>query len=144
MSHIGKPRSEGGHLAGPGIAMVGTRTFTDAEVVRRAVEAVVRRYPHAVIHTGDAAGADTLVIEAASALGVPCISHQAIWRRPDGTLDRAAGHKRNPDIVNPCALLVAFYGPGTSNGTDGSVRIAHRNGIPVYEFRDGRWTHSLA
>jgi hypothetical protein len=129
-------------LAGPGIAMVGTRTFTDRAAVRDAIKRIKRQYPHAVIHTGDAKGADTLVIEEASAAGVPCISHQAQWRKPDGSLDRSAGHKRNPDIVNPCQMLLAFYGPGSSNGTDGSVRVAHRNGIRVYEYRNGRWTFS--
>lgn len=126
-------------LVGPGIAMVGSRTFTDRQAVKDAIQRVKRQYPKAVIHTGDARGADALVIEQARALGVPCISHHAAWRRSDGTLDRGAGHKRNPDIVNPCSMLLAFYGPGSSNGTDGSVRIAVRNGIPVHVYRDGEW-----
>jgi len=121
--------------------MVGSRTFANRDVVRAAIARVKVRYPHAVIHTGDADGADQLIREEAATAGVPCISHPAAWRRSDGSIDRAAGHKRNPDIVNPCAILFAFYGPGPkSAGTSGSVRIARRNGISVYEYHDGGWT----
>lgn len=126
-------------LAGPAFAIVGTRTFTDRECVRNLVFRIKSAWPNAVVHTGDADGADKLVREECSKIGLPCISHKAHWRRADGSLDRAAGHKRNPDIVNPCSRLFALYGPPPSNGTDGSVAIARRNGIPVHEFRDGQW-----
>lgn len=123
--------------------MVGTRTFRDWAAVRSAYDWLQSTYPDAVVHTGDADGADLIAERVGSERGVPVIVHRAAWRRPDGSLDRAAGHKRNPDIVNPCSILLAFYGPGVSNGTDGSVKIAHRNGIPVYVFRHGTWTPPL-
>lgn len=82
-----------------------------------------------IIH-GDARGADTWAKEWAMAEHIPEIPFPAKWKRPNGTRDLQAGHKRNQQMIDEGHpdLILAF--PGGS-GTADMIRRGREHNIPV-------------
>jgi hypothetical protein len=110
------------------VAIVGSREFKDLDWVR---EYVLWLPAGTLVVTGGARGVDVTAERAAKArkdLPPPKVLH-AGWQRPDGTLDRAAGHKRNRRVVAACDRLVAFW-DGQSPGTRDAFQLAEAAGKP--------------
>lgn len=106
------------------VGIVGSRGWEDW----RAVDAFVSRLPvSTVIVSGGAQGVDTYAEEAAKKYGLICIVVHAAWHRRDGTLNKAAGHERNPLIVEISDVVVAFW-DGVSPGTRGTIGLAKAAG----------------
>jgi len=107
------------------LAIVGSRTFTDFEFVKK----ILQYHPCTQIVSGGAKGADMLAKRYAAENGIPIKEFLPNWDK-DG---RAAGYLRNKQIVNACDELIAFW-DGESKGTAHSIRLAEEAGKPVYKY----------
>lgn len=74
---------------------------------------------HIDVIVGDAIGADDIGRIWARVNQLNCTVIAAKWR----AYGKSAGHRRNPDIINPAKYVVAFW-DGISAGTEGSINIA--------------------
>lgn len=120
------------------VAIIGSRGFTDAGLVRDVIAGLRREFGEALeIVSGGAEGADTIGIAAARDLG---IANREIL--PDESLWADRAHSvRNGQLVDAADLVVAFFASGPrSVGTAETLGIARAKGIPARIFHDGRWT----
>lgn len=87
-----------------------------------------------LVISGGARGVDTWATDAAAFYGRTWLAIPADWR-PNGVVDRAAGFKRNSQIVEEADAVVAFW-DGKSNGTRDTVNKAHRANklLMVYRY----------
>ena len=120
------------------VAIVGSRTFGDAALMRSVVAGLRDEFGAALeIVSGGAEGADTLGIAAASDLG---IANREILPDESRWADRAHS-VRNGQLVGAADLVVAFFAPGPrSVGTAETLAFTHAKGIPARVFHEGRWT----
>jgi len=70
-----------------------------------------------------ATGADTIGEKWAAAHNIPTQIFKPEWRNANGVYDKAAGVKRNSDIVNACTHMIAFPSD-EGKGTQDSIRKA--------------------
>lgn len=93
------------------------------------------RGPFTRLYHGDAKGADRLAEEWAVAAGVHYVPVAAKWYRPDGSLDRGAGIRRNGHMLALARpdLVIAFPG---GNGTANMVERARAAGVEVVDYGD--------
>jgi len=110
-------------MSGDRVAIVGSRDFPDASVVRRWVSDLSS---DATVISGGARGVDVWAAEAARARGLPVLEIQAQWE----ALGRKAGPVRNAEIVACATRVVAFWN-GRSRGTLNTVVLAAEAGLPV-------------
>lgn len=129
------------------VAIVGSRKFPAMDAVR----AYVRRLPKDTVIVSGAGperrrelprekwGVDEHAEDEAAKCGLPTISYPAQWKRPDGTVDRGAGFKRNGYIAEQCDRLVTFW-DGKSRGTLDTIHKAYRmrRRIDVYTYIPGQ------
>lgn len=120
------------------IGIVGSRTFTDYDLMTEAFDALVGSLISAVV-SGGAAGADSLGSRLATERAIPLIEHL-----PDkaGYGWPRAAFERNSLIVRDSDLLLAFFGPGeppsvNKSGTMDTVRKAIAKRIPVHLYFEG-------
>lgn len=119
------------------LAVIGSRTFTDALQLERVLDKVILRIGRVHgddvdlrIVSGGARGADTLGKRYADANGIPC---EEI--RPDyKAMGDAAPFVRNKAIVAQADAVVAFW-DGRSNGTRDALAFARQLGRPVHVVR---------
>lgn len=76
---------------------------------------------------GGARGADTLASVEAKQWGFNVEVHPADWR----SHGKAAGHRRNAEMVKLGADVCLAFPLGESRGTRGCMRLAEAAGIPV-------------
>lgn len=77
-------------------------------------------------------GADMLADEVAHGeLGLETEPHPAKWRRPDGSLDRSAGFRRNIEMLESGIGAVLAFWDGISQGTKHTIDQAKKRKIPV-------------
>jgi len=129
------------------IAFVGSRAFSDSELVRRSVEALRAKHGDFRLVSGGAKGADSLGEHWARTLmpdQKPIIflpnSEKAKAVFGDSFRDRAFG--RNGWIVDNAEVVVAFFqGAAMSGGTLNTVNHAKRQGKMVYAYfaKTGQW-----
>jgi hypothetical protein len=123
------------------ILITGSRHLADRRVIVRAIcdwaaavspEVRDGRPPPVIVH-GGARGADTLAGEIAHAWGWAVECHPADWNR----YGRAAGPRRNAEMVKLGADICLTFPIGSSPGTRGCIDLARTAGIPVriYEGR---------
>ena len=119
------------------IAIVGSRTFEDASVIRSAIRRWMVLAPEGVtIVSGGARGADSIGEAIAKELSLPTLIYLPDWAR----FGKSAGFRRNMDIVRDADVILAFFAPGPkSNGTKHTVAEARIAGKPVYVYHEGRW-----
>lgn len=124
------------------VLITGSRNVTDRAMIAAALSAVAREHPGVpltVVH-GAARGADSLAAQIAADHPGRLIAEAhpvTDWRRPDGSVDRAAGHRRNQRMVDAgAAVALAFlHAPSAPNrGTLSCVAKAKAAGIPVRVF----------
>jgi len=116
------------------VAIVGSRTFFDRQLVERVVKRLVERDPSVVIVSGGAQGADTLAERAARRL---CSTAPIVFPAEWHLHGRSAGFIRNQAIVNESDELVALW-DGVSAGTMHSISLARRKPIPTYVYLEPR------
>ena len=111
------------------LAVVGSRTFGQRDVLFERVAAYVATHPVTSLVTGGARGADALAEEVARELSLPCTIVRAEWR----THGRAAGPLRNAKIAKLADAVLAFVDKplAESSGTHDTVRRFRKLGKPV-------------
>ena len=107
----------------------------DGPTVQDVAEAVAQCgwMPGAVV-SGGARGGDQAGERWAAMHGVPVVVHKAEWNRPDGTIDRGAGHKRNVKMAGRADALIAIW-DGKSPGTNHMIQTALARGLRVYVYK---------
>lgn len=134
---------EGAAPAPVRVLITGSRDFTSRPIVAAALSWVSKEYPGRpliVVH-GGARGADSIAGQVARDYPgrlVEEVHRVTDWRRPDGSTDKAAGHRRNQRMVDLGAVVcLAFPCKAAENrGTLGCIQKAKAAGIPVHEFWD--------
>jgi hypothetical protein len=116
------------------VAVVGSRNFSDLELVRKYVASLAYHDDRAIIVTGGARGVD----EAAEATALDySLLVQVIkpdWERHG----KAAGPIRNEQIVRVSDEVVAFW-DGKSRGTKSTIELTRKARKPLtIFFEDGR------
>lgn len=104
------------------LAIIGSRTFSDYSLL---CDEIAKLDKPALIVSGGARGADSLGKKYADEHNIPTKIFPAIWH-PDGeggSYDRAAGMKRNVDIVNEADAILAFW-DGDSTGTIHGINLS--------------------
>ncbi len=62
------------------------------------------------------------------------VRYPAQWKRPDGSVDRTAGFRRNAEMVEIGADLVLAFPHPQGNGTQHTVDLARKAGIKIIEY----------
>lgn len=109
------------------LAIVGSRKYNDADTFCDHVDAWIKEHgkPKTII-SGGAAGADTLAALYARAHNISLTLYQPDWKQ----FGRAAGPKRNQQIVDACSHVLAFPSQH-GRGTQDTMRKANRANKPV-------------
>lgn len=105
------------------IAIVGSRGYVHLNKVATYVAALP---PETCIVSGGAAGVDLAAEQAARSRGLSVQLFLPDWKQ----YGKKAGPIRNQQIVDQAEKLVAFW-DGTSKGTQHSINLARKKGIPV-------------
>jgi len=102
------------------LAVVGSRDYPNKTVVWEFLQSLKGKDVSLV--TGDARGVDDWVLKGGerAEVGLTVEVFKADW---DGPLKKAAGFKRNEEVVKHCDKLVAFWDVASS-GTAHSIRLA--------------------
>jgi len=114
---------------GEKVAIVGSRSWTDYEMVRDYVYSLA---DDDVVVSGGARGPDEWGQIYAEERGLDTLIFPADW----ATHGKRAGMLRNIDIVKACVRLVAFWSD-ESKGTAHSIGLARKAGKPVLVFHPG-------
>lgn len=109
------------------IAVVGSRTFQDYELLKRCLESVMKKYTIDVIVSGHAFGADALAERFAREKGIPTIIFNPDWDK----YGKSAGFKRNVLIVNEADVVIVFW-DGFSKGSKHTIDLAEKAKIPRF------------
>lgn len=103
------------------VAIIGSRSVTDKNFVYSKLDKIfLNRKPDLVV-SGGAKGPDTLGVSWARENGVEVKEFIPDWER----YGRAAGFKRNTQIVESANLVIAFW-DGASRGTKDSIDKARK------------------
>lgn len=111
------------------LAIVGYHNFNDKALFDAVVSETLLKYNVIEIISGGATGADAMAKTLAEEHGIAYVEFPVNWR-PNGVYDKAAGIKRNTDIVNRCTHMVAFPSK-EGRGTQDSIKKAEVAKKPV-------------
>lgn len=115
----------------PVFAIIGSRNFGNDELVRQTIARYVTTDD--MIVSGGAAGVDTIADQMSVQLQCRFLRIPAQWAK----YGRAAGHKRNPDIIEEAEHVLAFWN-GASSGTKGGIKLAQYKRPLLVVYPDGR------
>jgi hypothetical protein len=118
------------------LLVTGSRTWHDVRTIEQALAVILDRHPEGVllVHGACPRGADAIAAAyAARTPGYQIEAHPADWRR----YGRAAGHRRNAEMIALGADGCAAFIRGDSPGSTRTVRLARAAGITV-------WLHTQA
>ncbi|ERP31391.1 DUF2493 domain-containing protein [Chitinivibrio alkaliphilus] len=110
------------------VAVIGSRSFSTYEIMAKHLST----YAISEIVSGGARGADTLAEQYAACKNIPLKRFLPDWRR----YGRAAGIRRNCDIINYADQVIAFW-DGNSRGTKHSITYAQGQGKKIFIVRVG-------
>jgi hypothetical protein len=100
------------------LAVVGTRTFSNFDLLDREIAKIIKVFKVDEIISGGAAGADSMGIMFARDHGLP----SAVYF-PDWTAGKVAGVIRNAKLAEEADMVVAFW-DGKSHGTADMIERA--------------------
>jgi hypothetical protein len=109
----------------------GSRTWTDIPAIEHVLAVILARHPEGVlvVHGACPRGADAIApAYAARTPGYQVEAHPADWRR----YGRAAGYRRNAEMIALGADGCAPFIRGGSPGSTSAVRLARAAGILVW------------
>lgn len=110
------------------VLITGSRTWTDHTPIHAALTDLHAEHPGMVLVSGACAqGADAIGERWAVLSGVPIERHPAQWRR----YGKAAGPRRNTEMVQLGAQQVLAFVKGGSRGASHCARIAEQAGLTV-------------
>lgn len=112
------------------IAIIGTRTATDYERLKNALDAAQILGGITEIISGGAAGADAMAERYAQENGIKMQVINADWKK----YGKAAGPMRNTEIVEAAQEIYALW-DGQSTGTADTIRKAQKAGKKVHILR---------
>ncbi len=104
------------------LAIIGSRTFNNYEILKEEVSKFVNPNEISLIVSGGAKGADTLGERYAKEHNIDTKIFLADWNK----YGKSAGFIRNHDIIKNCDSVIAFW-DGKSKGTAHSLNIATKN-----------------
>jgi hypothetical protein len=113
------------------LLVTGSRTWHDVQTVEQALAVILDRHPEGVllVHGACPRGADAIAAAyAARTPGYRTEAHPADWDRHG----RAAGYRRNAEMIALGADGCAAFIRGASPGSTDTVRQARAAGIPVW------------
>jgi YspA, cpYpsA-related SLOG family len=113
------------------LLVTGSRAWDDVRTIERALGVILGRHPEGVllVHGACPRGADAIAAAcAARTPGYRIEAHPAHWRR----YGRAAGYRRNAEMIALGADGCAAFIRGGSPGSISTVRLARAAGIPVW------------
>ena len=113
------------------LLVTGSRTWHDIPAIERALAVILDRHPEGVllVYGACSRGADAIAAAyAARTPGYQVEAHPADWRR----YGRAAGYRRNAEMIALGADGCAAFIRGGSPGSTSAVRLARAAGIPVW------------
>jgi len=118
------------------VIVTGGRRRTDKQRVWDELSVLLEEHgPFTLVHGACPVGADQWAHQWALAhREVEEIRYPADWLRPDGTVDRGAGFRRNARMVADGADLVLAFPHPTGHGTQHTMRKAREAGIEVIEI----------
>lgn len=99
------------------LAVIGSRRFENYSRVSNILGGLYKNLNITHIVSGGARGADSLGERWANAHNVP-----TIILKPDWSIGKSAGFKRNIDIIKECDICIAFW-DGLSKGTEHSLKL---------------------
>ena len=113
------------------LAIVGSRTFDDYEVLKKTLDEFINQNFFTVnsIISGGCRGTDLLAKKYSEENHIDLITFQADW----GKYGKQAGLLRNHDIVKSCDVCIAFY-DGVSHGTAHDIRLCNQYKKPCWVF----------
>ena len=113
------------------LLVTGSRTWDDPRTIGQALAVILARHRGGVllVHGGCPRGADAIAAAcAARTPGYKIEAHPADWHR----YGRAAGHRRNAEMItlgaDGCAAFIRAASPGSTT----TVRLAEAAGIPIW------------
>jgi hypothetical protein len=113
------------------LLVTGSRTWDDVRTIEQALGVILDRHPEGIllVHGACSRGADAIAdAYAARTPGYQIEAHPADWHR----YGRAAGYRRNAEMVALGADGYAAFIRGGSPGSTSAVRLARAAGIPVW------------
>lgn len=111
------------------VAIVGSRDWSKEDLIRDQLDLMKKHYPTLTIVSGGARGVDTFAERWAKDNKVPTIIYLPDWERHG----RSAGFRRNYTIIQEADMVVAFWDK-KSKGTEHSINLGIKRGIPVFVF----------
>ena len=110
------------------VIVSGSRTITDYNIVKQAIESSPWFGSIAHVYVGDAKGVDKLVLRWCRENGVSFTIFKALWR----VYGRSAGPERNGDMIRHGGEALIAIWEGESKGTKDMMRQARKHSIPVH------------
>ena len=98
------------------IAVIGSRGFSDVKLLEEKLDTFKNRIIELI--SGGAQGADTIAEAWAIVNNIPVTLFKPDWK----TYGKAAGIKRNKQIIESCDYCIAFW-DGKSKGTASSLKF---------------------
>ena len=105
------------------LAVVGSRTFNDYDLLKSKLDAIHQRKPITLIVSGGAKGTDSLSEKWAKENNVETLIFIPDWEK----YGKKAGFLRNEDIIKNADAVVACW-DGVSKGTLSSINLAKKQG----------------
>ena len=103
------------------LAVVGSRNFSDYELLKSKLDLIHKRKPITLIVSGGAKGADSLSERWAKENNIPTKIFIPDWNK----FGKKAGFLRNEDIIKNSDAVIAFW-DGESRGTLSSINLAEK------------------
>lgn len=105
------------------LAIIGSRSFNDYELLKETLNQIIKekRLNIGLIISGGAKGADSLAYRYSIENQIEFKLFKAEWEK----YGRAAGIRRDSDIINDCDLCIAFW-DGKSRGTSHSISLCSK------------------
>lgn len=110
------------------VIVSGSRTITDYQVVKEAIESSPWFGAIDTVYIGDAKGVDTLALRWCKENGITYRIFKANW----GLYGRGAGPERNREMILEGGEAVVAVWDGESKGTRNMLALAKRFDLPVH------------